>query len=194
MVIAAALVLVSWADNRGDVEQAAQKITSINAEFTQTKKMELLARPLVSTGKFYYRQPGSLRWEYTSPVQSVLMLHSGSLHRYIKTRQGFVEDDTAKLKSMAVVLTEITSWFRGTFDANPDFEARLQASPSKAIILTPKSPGLKKIISSIELQLSDRPGVIHRVVIREGEKNLTILEFRNIGINAEIQEELFTQL
>jgi hypothetical protein len=183
-LVSASLVLISWANTLKDVEEASRTITSIQADFTQTKNMALLSRPLVSTGSFHYQQPGSLRWEYRSPLYSVLLLHRGSLRRYIRGKQGLVADDTARLQSMALVLQEISAWFGGRFDQNPDFSARLTGPPSRRIILTPKSDGLKSIIAAIKLKLSDRPGVIEEVTIREGENNTTVLSFTGIVLNA----------
>ncbi len=190
-IIALCIIPISWADTWQDLEKSSLKIDSIQASFTQTKHMTLLAKPLVSTGRFYYRKPGSLRWEYDAPVRSVLMHHRGALRRYIMSRNGYVEDDAAKLKSMAVVLQEITGWFGGKFDSNPDFTAGLRKSPRRSIVLTPKSDGLRKIISSIVLDLSDTEGVIDRVTIHEGEKNGTVIEFTGIGINRPIPDDVF---
>ena len=193
-IIALCAIPISWADTWQDIENSSRKLQSIQASFTQTKHMELLAKPLVSTGRFFYRQPGSLRWEYFSPVSSVLMLHNGSLHRYIKSKGGYVEDDAAKLKSMAIVLQEITGWFGGRFDSNPDFTAKLVKSPRRSIVLTPRSEGLRKIISSIVLDLSDTEGVIDRVTINEGEQNRTVIQFAEIGINKPIRDDVFRKL
>lgn len=193
-IISACLVFVSWADSWDSIKGAAQNIRSINAEFIQKKQMPILTRPLISKGRFIYQRPDSLRWEYISPVQSVLLMHKGSLHRYTKGNKGFTEDSTAQMKAMAVVLQEITTWLSGEFNDNPDFTVSLKQGKPVKIVLIPKNDAMKKIISSIELSLSERPGVIDRVTIIEGQSSNTSIEFTNIKINFTINESLFKKL
>ena len=188
------LLLVSWADSWEGLKKAAGDIQSIKADFTQKKNMSILARPLISKGRLYYQRPSSLRWEYTSPVQSVLLMHRGSLRRYIKGSKGFTEDSTAQVQSMAVVLDEITSWLGGEFNQNPDFVVSLKQGTPTRIILTPKNEAMKKIISTIELSLSQRPGVIDRVIISEGASSNTVIDFTSIKINTAINESQFKKL
>lgn len=194
LLLLSTLVFISWADSWESIKGAAQQISSINADFIQKKNMSILAHPLVSKGRFIYQRPGSLRWEYTGPVQSVLLMHKGSLRRYTKGSRGFTEDSTARLQAMAVVVQEMTAWLSGEFNENPDFTVTLKQGTPVQIILVPKNEAMKKIISSIELSLSDKPGVIDRVTINEGESSNTVIDFTSIKINSAINEALFKKL
>ena len=52
----------------------AQATKSIQANFTQTRYSKMLKEAQVSEGKMFCQQPDKLRWEYTSPRQSALIL------------------------------------------------------------------------------------------------------------------------
>jgi outer membrane lipoprotein-sorting protein len=51
--------------------------------------------------------------------------------------------------------------------------------------------GINRFIQRIEIVLSARPGVIDRVEIEEPEASRTLIEFRNVEINATFSSEVF---
>ena len=187
-----AFMCLGWADNWEGIRSAASTITTVKAEFVQQKHMEILAKPVVSKGVFYFQAPNSLRWEYRSPVQSILLMHDGRTKRYI-LKDGFITEDAgAHLQSMQVVLQDIAQWMNGRFDENPAFSASLE--PHRKIVLRPKEKSLANIIQRIELVLSDRPGIITAVMIYEGEKSYTRFEFKNAVLNQPLQDSIFRKI
>jgi outer membrane lipoprotein-sorting protein len=176
-----------------DVQKEAAKITSINARFTQSKHMTILAGPLVSQGRFYFQAPDSVRWEYTSPVKSILLMNRGGIKRYTTLGgRGLVEDATGSLQSMQVVLREISQWSRGRFTENEHFSATLKGGKGPKIILAPKEKGMAKMISRIVISLSsDRPGLLESVAIFENDGNHTLFAFTDVVINVPLDESLF---
>jgi len=187
-----AFLCLAWADTWEGIKSAASTITSVRAEFVQEKHMEILARPLVSKGVFYFQAPNSLRWEYRSPVQSILLMHDGRTKRYIKRDGAITEDAGAHLQSMQVVLQDIAQWLNGRFEENPAFSASLE--PDRKIVLRPKEKSLAAMIQRIELILSNRPGIITAVMIYEGEKSYTRFEFKNAILNQPLQDSIFRKI
>ena len=62
-----AFLCIGWAGSWDELKSAAGTVTSVRADFIQEKHLAILAKPLVSTGVFYYQAPRSLRWEYSRP-------------------------------------------------------------------------------------------------------------------------------
>ncbi len=185
-------LLIGWADSWEQIKQESGKINNVGACFTQKKRMPILARPLVSEGRFYFQRPDSVRWEYLTPVHSVTLMHKGSARRYIKGDKGFVEDPSARMPAMRIIFQEITAWSRGEFDKNQGFKAELKQGKTPKIILTPRDKGLADMIRKIEITLStEKAGAIKTIFIVEGEKSSTTLEFRDVAINGKISEALF---
>ncbi len=190
----AAASLIAWAQSWESIKTAAREVRSVRADFTQEKHMKILARPLVSRGRFIYRSPGSLRWEYLSPVRSVLLMHEGGVRRFVKGQHGFTEDSGARLEAMRIVVEQIARWLHGDFEAHPDFSARLLPGKPSRIILTPKEQGLASIIRRIELRLSVKPGVIDSVTIEEGRDSRTVLRFTGARLNEAIPDRTFREI
>ena len=191
-LLAASCFLLSWADSWEGIKKSAEEVRSIRADFVQEKHMKILRKPLVSKGILYYRIPGSLRWEYESPVQSILLMHNGQTKRYIQSKDGLVRDKGAGLQAMQFVLPEITKWFSGRFDDNPDFEATLESG--SRIVLRPKKQAMAKMIARIELVLADRPGVIKSVTIYESKDTFTKIKFENARLNNTLQDAIFQEI
>jgi outer membrane lipoprotein-sorting protein len=183
---------VGWADSWEGIKKAAEQVRSIRADFVQEKHMKILKKPLFSKGILYYRIPGSLRWEYESPVKSILLMHNGQTKRYIQSKDGLVRDKGAGLQAMQFVLPEITRWFGGQFDENPDFEATLESG--SRIVLRPKKQAIAKMITHIELSLADRPGVIKSVTIYESKETFTKIKFENPRLNNTLQDAIFQEI
>ncbi|MFC1814826.1 outer membrane lipoprotein carrier protein LolA [Thermodesulfobacteriota bacterium] len=184
-----AFLSIGWADTWESLKTATGLVTSVRAEFTQEKHMEILSRPLVSGGVFFFQAPNSLRWEYRHPVRSILLLHNGKTKRFVQKDRGLVEDAAAGLQSMQMVVQEITQWLNGRFDENPAFTATLETG--RKIVLTPKEKSLAKLIQRIEINLSERPAVIKSVMIYESRNSYTKLEFKNVTLNQRLEKALF---
>ncbi|OGQ96192.1 MAG: hypothetical protein A2521_12355 [Deltaproteobacteria bacterium RIFOXYD12_FULL_57_12] len=172
------------------VEQAPVRLHSVQADFLQEKHLQILVRPIISTGTFAFQAPQSLRWEYRKPIPSILLMHGGKVRKFVERDGQLVEDRRMQLDAMQVVLAEISNWLDGRFTDNKMFSVSF---PDKqTILLTPKEQGLAAMISSIELKLADQVGLLEEVTIFEGPGSLTKLIFRNRILNQEIPVTLFT--
>jgi outer membrane lipoprotein-sorting protein len=188
----ASLFLSGWTGTWEDIRKESDKIQSISSEFIQTKHMDILSKPLVSKGNFYFKIPDSVRWEYASPVKSILLMHRGTVKKYISNSQSFIEDTGFSLHSGSAVLQEISSWSKGQFDNNKNFSAVLKSDTMPKIILVPKDKMLQKIIESIEITLMpNKNGAINSITISEGGGNYTVIQFSNVQYNVSIDDSIF---
>jgi outer membrane lipoprotein-sorting protein len=185
----AAGLCVGWADTWEGIRAAAGGVEGISADFVQEKHLPILAKPLISEGRLFYRRPDALRWEYTSPVKSVLLMHGGDARRFVQSDRGLVEDDSVRLQAMQFVMPEISGWLGGRFQDNPLFDARLDGVDK--ILLVPKDTGMARFIQRIELLMSDRPGVIAQVLIFESDDSFTRMVFSNTQVNPVLDDRLF---
>jgi outer membrane lipoprotein-sorting protein len=170
--------------------QAPVRVDSVRAQFTQEKHLPILVRPLFSQGTFVFQAPGSLRWEYLSPIHSVLLMHDGRIRKFIEQNGQFVEERGLGVDSMQVVLQEITGWLDGHIADTPTFRATVQADG--IIILTPKEPSFGRILNRIELRLADQSGLMESVILYEGAASLTKLIFSDAVLNEKISAATFT--
>ncbi len=192
MVLAAALIAFGAADTLDSLRSEAGVIRTVHADFVQEKHLKMLAEPLVARGEIDYRAPDALRWEYQSPIRSILLTMGGKTRRFIESDGKLTEADDVGFDAMPVIMQEISNWMRGRFDRNPMFAATLE--PHRRIRLVPRDAGMARIIQEIDLFLSNRPGVIDSVVIHESKDSYTRLVFSNTVINKPIPDAVFTKI
>ncbi|MBV5318216.1 MAG: hypothetical protein JZU50_10460, partial [Desulfobulbaceae bacterium] len=96
--------------------------------------MKILVRPLLSRGVFAFQAPQSLRWEYLSPLHSLLLMHDGRMQKMIERDGRFEPDNGAGVDSMQVILQDIGSWLDGRFTDNPMF--KVTRPDDRTIVLT----------------------------------------------------------
>jgi len=192
VLITASCLTIGWADNWDQIKNAAGQVNTVRCDFIQEKHLKILANPLISKGVLYFKVPGSLRWEYISPVRSILLMHNGKTKRFIMRKDDFIEDSSANLQAMGFVLKEITMWLNGRFDENPQFTAILKAGHK--IVLLPKEKSFSMMIQKIELMLSNTPGIIKSVTIYESDNSFTKLFFKKSILNGKIDDSMFRKI
>jgi outer membrane lipoprotein-sorting protein len=189
LAIGLASATIGWTDSWESIRQATEGIETVQADFVQEKHLQILTTPLRSEGFMAFRQPDALRWEYKAPVPSILVMTGGSIARYVKPRDQWIRDTSPSLQAMQVVMQDITRWLHGRFDANPDFNARLE--DDGRIVLTPVQEALSRVIQRIELDLAPQPGAIREVRVIEGDNNYTRLIFKGVTLNAPLDQSVF---
>ena len=194
MVMAAGLVAVvpAYAQDWASLKESFRKIQSVKAEFLQERHLQILKEPLVSEGRFFYLASGSLRWEYLSPLRSVMLQKGDSVRLYHVSEGAWKQDMAQGVEARRMVLAEMSQWFQGRFEESRVFShAYTPGSPGR-ILLTP-GEGINKFILGIEIVLADRPGVIDRVEITEPGGSSTRILFRNVEINASLDSRVFDE-
>jgi outer membrane lipoprotein-sorting protein len=193
-VLLIVLILLPASVRADDFEQLRRdsaRISTISADFVQKKFMKILARPLISEGKFYYAAPDSIRWEYSKPIKSVVISGRGNTKRYIASGGKMVEDKTGGAQAMKIVLDEVAGWMSGKFDSNPTFSATLKEGPSTQITLMPVGKNMAGMIEKIEITVSRKDAAVKSVRIVESVTAETRIDFQQVIINKGIHPSVF---
>jgi outer membrane lipoprotein-sorting protein len=179
------------ADTWETLRQNGTLVKSVRADFVQEKHLKILARPIISRGTFIFQVPGSLRWEYISPIKSILLIHNGRTKKFIQRDGELVSEPGMSFAAMQIVLQDISQWLSGNFTENPGFIASLE--DERQIVLRPRNKAMTRLINKIELKLSAQPGLMDSVTIYEGPDSFTRLTFFNAELNQEIDSALFME-
>jgi outer membrane lipoprotein-sorting protein len=181
---------IAPAQDSTSLKEAFRNIRSVKAEFLQKRYLQILTKPLLSEGKLFFYTPDSLRWEYLSPLRSVMLQKGNNIQVYNFSEGKWKPEMTQAVEARRMVLAEISRWFQGRFDESKAFKHTYSPGPPARIILVP-GEGINRFIQRIEIALSVRPGVIDRVEIEEPGGSRTSIEFRNVEINSSISLEVF---
>lgn len=170
--------------------ETTMRLQSVQADFIQEKHLKILARPIISKGRFVFQVPQSLRWEYQEPFRSILLMHDGKIRKFVDWEGKLEEERGQQLDAMQMVLSEISGWLDGQFKETETFAVSFQNEHTLTLI--PKDPSFQDIISGVELKLADRAGLLDSVTIFEGAESFTRLVFSNAVLNQAIPATLLT--
>jgi len=143
--------------------------------------------PQEREGSVYYRKPGRMRFDFTSPQPETLVSDGSTFYDYDPGLNQVMETplkNVVKTKSVAAFLM-------GAGDLQRDFVASPGPSGSGAdnlrvILLTPKGGG-----DQIELGLDPATFNIVTLRLKDALGNVTLFHFDDIRINVPLEEALF---
>jgi outer membrane lipoprotein-sorting protein len=195
-IIACSILILSmpfWAsaDSFEQLRKDSANIKTIQSRFVQKKFMKILAKPLISEGRFYYVAPDSFRWEYLKPLRSVVIAYKDDTRRYILSGGKMIEDKAGGMQAMKVVLGEVAGWMSGKFDQNPSFAATLKEGTNTQITLTPVGKSMSGMIEKIEITVSKKAAAVKSVKIIENANAFTQIDFTDVEINKVISNSVF---
>lgn len=165
------------------------EMTSIRGDIRQEKSFAFLTEKLVSTGYFIYQKENRLRWEFTDPIDYVILINGNSMR--LKE-----EGEEKKYKGMNQILRQVKEIILGCIDGsimtNADYHAGFSANDETVRIqLRPKARNLKEFIEQIEVQFGKEQSMLQEVTLTDPSGDRTEIHFSSIQINEQIDASVF---
>ncbi|SKB32992.1 outer membrane lipoprotein carrier protein [Salegentibacter holothuriorum] len=175
---------------QGKMIAKANELKTLQANFIQTKKMEMITDETVSRGKLYYQNSEKLKWEYTEPQDYVIFLISDELH--INDAGDKSVRNIASSKLFGKIAKLITGTISGKLlQDNENFNFSYFKENDKIIaVIIPKDKHLKQIFSEIQMQFNAE-SLVEKVSLIEESGDATVIEFSEIQWNKEIPPSVF---
>ena len=170
--------------------EASNKITSIQSDFTQEKKMSMLTDKAISKGKFYFKKESKVRLEYLVPVKNLIVMNSGKM--LMKDDKKTSQMDMHRSKVFQQLNNIIVGSINGSLFNGKDFSVSFSESNNQVRVeLKPLSKMLKNFLSTIVLVLDKKDFTAVRIEMNEASGDNTILSFSSKQINGAVDDALF---
>ena len=184
------------AECRAVLKEMAQSLLShatLKARFLQDRRLALFDDVLKMKGYFYYQKPGRIRWEFTDPYASILLvLEDGRLERFDVAAGKAIKVPTDDRQISGEVLNQISRWMSGDLDrALKDFEVKMVRGASYHLTLRPKSQALAGFLSQIEFEIDARSYLVLAITLRESGNDATVIRFLDQSVDAALPDRLF---
>jgi len=171
----------SSADILDDLKAKQAKIKSVSANFTQEKKTRLLTKPIRTEGRFLYKQPDRIRWEYKGSVNMQVIFNGKDIWLYYPELK-----EADKLTG----LSQYGSMMQ--FDVlTMSRDYTITARKEKTIIFLKFAPKVKGPISQIEMEIPEESPFPRMVKLSDQNNEPTTIIFKDIKLNPDIQESNF---
>ena len=158
---------------------AAEKIKTVECNFTQTKQSKMLSKPQMSEDKMFCQQPDKLRWEYTSPRASTLVLE-GTEARLLKGNE-----QEARNKFIGEMARMIMNCVAGkNLTDNKTFQVSAKEMPTEYVAtLVPQRKDMKRLYTKLVLHYNLKQETVTEIELHEKNGDRTLIELHDIRIN-----------
>lgn len=180
---------VSDAEKKALLSAMNDNFQTMQCDFRQEKKSALFNEVSVSEGVMYFRKPSSLRWEYTKPTVSVVVMEGAKVK--VTDADGKEQGKGGRMyRHMAALITGVVSGKE--LDDGKNFKSEFYVGANAYWIkLTPANRRLKVFFSHLELTLDKQKMVAVKMFMNEKEGDSTTITFSNHKVNASIDDKMF---
>jgi len=162
---------------------------SVQCSFKQEKKSALLNETAVSEGVMYFKKPSSLRWEYTSPTPSTVVMYDGKVT--VSDANGGSQAKKGRMfRELATIIANVVSGKE--FESEKNFKTQYYSNATSYWIkMTPATRRLKAFFNHIELTVDKARQVAVKMYMDEKEGDSTLITFSNHKVNVAIDDKMF---
>lgn len=191
MCAAFALAQTSTQNAIDEISKASGNISTLQADFTQTKKMKMLSNAMTSKGKMWCTQPNLFRWEYLTPNTSAFILNNGKvLLKGGKRNHTINVNRNRMLKELTRLM--IPNGLGKCLSEKKDFQVSVETKNNQHILtLLPQSKELMQMFTQIILYYDRGQSVVTKVEMWEKNGDSTTIELSSININQTINESVY---
>ncbi len=170
--------------------EASKTINTISSDFIQEKHLEYLSVIIESQGKFWFKKPSMLRWEYTKPFKYVVVINDGKINIMDEDRK--TEFDVNSSKAFQDLNDIIVNSVNGTLIASDKYNFEILENDEYWLVrLFPKSDQLSDVLQQMELFFLKSDLSVQKIKMIENDKDYTKISFINKDINKGISESVF---
>lgn len=179
-------------DAIGEICKASERISTVHADFIQTKRMKMLSDAMVSKGKMWCTQPNFLRWEYQSPQTSLFILNNGKVLLSKGKHDRVVSINRSKMFRQMTRLMMPDGLGKCLTDEK-DFRVTVESENTQHILtLFPQSKELKQLFTRLVLYYNRKQSVVTKVEMYEKRGDSSVIELTNIKTNQNIDESVYS--
>lgn len=165
------------------------KMTSISSDFVQYRHMAIMKEPIKSSGKFYYKKAGLMKWDQHTPSPYYFIVNGDKVIRF----------DGTKRKELSVNNPQVSyfkNFIMGTVDGTLFESTQFISEFTKTeqyvkVVLTPLEKQMKKRMNAIELLFNTEDLSLKGLTILESGGDKMIIEFSNQEFNTINDSSIF---
>ena len=178
------------------IDAAQADLRTLSADFVQNSRVKLFKQQLSSQGRLLYQRgtPSKLRWEYTRPDTSTMLLIGDRATLRIGSRPPQVFD-SARDPTLHAIFTQLQLWLGNGSLASAADEYEIKsggtaAQPALVLLPKPSSP-LSRAFARIELHVDGRTMQLGRLVLVEVSGDEKEVVFSHLQRNAALPATAF---
>ena len=175
------------------IEKDHSEHKNFAGNFKQEKHVLLFDDVIESSGRFVFKKPDHVRWEYSKPHESILVIAGENGEKWNETTKKVEKFKLSDERGLDAVVKQLFTWFKGEFNKlTDDYTITiLERKPSK-LKMVPKKDLLKKFIAAVEVGMAEGDKEIATVKITEPGDDYTLYSFTGTKLDGDIKDDEFS--
>ncbi|MBF0384399.1 MAG: outer membrane lipoprotein carrier protein LolA [Candidatus Omnitrophica bacterium] len=191
-------VVQCQAQNSDEVKEVLTNITSqmanlktVQADFTQEKKMAVFTSPIILRGTLLWEKPDSFAWRIVSPIQYIIVMRQGIARQWEGEHNTIQEFQMSSNPVMRVASSQLQKWFGGNYQKlATEYDVSLAGRQPLILACVPHQDSPESgVIARISIQFREDLRYIERITIEEVSGDITNIKFENTHFNLPISED-----
>ena len=172
------------------IAKIAKETTSIQSDFEQEKHISFMSEPMISKGKFYFKQENKIRWEYTDPYKYAIVMNEGKITIFDGENKNRFD---VKSKIIFNRINEMMlNTIKGNVLNNNEFDNRIYENDQFVLVrLKPIAKQIKKHIDQIDIYFNKKDIQVSEIKITEQSGDDTRIFFKNRVLNQNVADSYF---
>ena len=166
-------------------------VQTIRSDFAQETVIPMFAKPMLTQGRFVFKRPDALIWEFISPMQEGFSLQGGKGFRWDDGRGSRVPFAAGDDPVATAIARQLVAWI--TFDMGSlSAEYTIEKVSDTPLILkmTPRKDDVRSVIAAIVVTFGPE-GPATLVEIFEAQGGKTSIAFTGTLVNTPVADEEF---
>jgi outer membrane lipoprotein-sorting protein len=166
-----------------------EETSSIHSNYVQKRTLSIMEDVLISSGEFFYKKPGLMKWDQQQPTAYYFILNGSKVIRF----------DGQKRKTIPATSPQVAhfkDFIIGTvngsmFESEQFLSTFTKTGNEVVVILIPEQKAMKKRIDKIQLVFEYDKMILLELVIMEKGDDMTAIYFSNQKFNAITDNAIF---
>ncbi len=177
-----------------DLQRKMSSLGSVSLEFTQERDLKLFTEPLRSEGVMLIDRPDQIRWETTSPFQSILLGNHQSVAQFERTDGVWKKLKLGFPQMLRRVMEQMVQMNQGKLDAlTSDYTISVATGSLAVVTLVPKDKAIRSMLSSLVIKMPPDFSATREVIMNEPGGDFTRIIFHRERRNVKFPPGTFDQ-
>jgi outer membrane lipoprotein-sorting protein len=177
-----------------DLQRKMAALESVYLEFRQERHLKLFAEPLRSEGVMLMERPDQIRWEMTTPYQSILLGNHRSVAQFENVDNQWKKLRVGFPKQLRQVMNQMVLMHQGDIAAlTKDYTLSMATGAVAVVTLEPKDETVRSFLSSLQVRMRPDFSATTEVVMNEPGGDSTHILFHREVRNVKFPEGTFDQ-
>lgn len=172
------------------IQKKYEQIDNFQALFTQTSEVKALNKTQNAEGEVWFKKPGKMRWNYTTPNKDQIVSDGKTLWFYDEDEEQVIETPLGQVSETQSTTTLLSGLgnIKKIFDASFAEPGDINPNGSYLVDLVPKG---EEDYNKVTISVNKNDMMVNTIYLYDAFGNLTTVTLKDIKTDTKVADSLF---